>query len=68
MLQEQLVDRHLIDGFLRDVGQAGKEPVLIGLCVQIIAEITEIHFERWIGDDVVEVFQCLAVFMVSTNC
>ena len=34
------------------------------LGVQLIPEITEIHLEWWIGDNVIELFQRLAVPMV----
>jgi hypothetical protein len=57
VLQEELVDGHFVHGLLRDIGHPGKKAFAVLLAVQLIAEIAEIHLERWIADDVVKLFE-----------
>ena len=67
VLQEQLVNFHLVLGFGFNLGNSGKEALFIFFAVQLIAKIAEIHLERWIRDDVVKFFQVLAVFVIGVQ-
>ena len=67
VLQEQLVNFHLVLGFGFNLGNSGKEAFFVFFVVQLIAKIAEIHLERWIRDDVVKFFQVLAVFVIGVQ-
>ena len=67
VLEEELVDGHLVLGLLGDVRHPGEEAFLMVLGVQLVAEIAEIHLEGRIGDDVVELLQRLAVPVVGVE-
>jgi hypothetical protein len=60
VLEEQEVDGHLVLVLLRDVGDAGKEALLIRLRVELVAEVGEVELEGRIRDDVVEAAQGVA--------
>src|SRR5436190_2254686 len=65
MLQKEKIDRHLIFGFLRDLGNPGEEALCIGLRVELVAEVGEVKLERWIAYDVVELLQPRAILVVG---
>ena len=67
VLQEQLVDFHLVRGLGFDLRNPGKEAFLVGFGVQLVAVIAEIQLERRIGDDVIETLQLAAVLMVGVQ-
>ncbi|MOA06971.1 hypothetical protein D3C78_1266420 [compost metagenome] len=65
MLQEQKVNFHFVPVLRLDLWHSGKEALLMLLGIQLVAEIAEIHLERWIADDVVEFLQHLALPMIG---
>ncbi|MNC75784.1 hypothetical protein D3C75_1273780 [compost metagenome] len=67
MLQEKLVDGHLVNGLFGDIRHPSKEAFLMLLAVQLITKITEIHLERWIADNVIEFFKRLTLPMVGVG-
>ena len=65
VLDEEEVDGHLVLVLVGDFGDAGKEARVVGLGVELAANVGEVEFEGRIGDDVVELSQGGAVFVVG---
>ena len=54
VLEEELIDGHLVLGLGGDFGNAGEEALFVGLGVELVAPVGEVELEGRIGNDEVE--------------
>jgi len=62
VLEEEQIDRHLVLGGWRDLGNPGEEALFVRGDIEFVAEVGEIQLEGRIGDDAVEHAQA-AIFL-----
>ncbi len=54
VLDEEQIDGHLVLVLVRHIRNPGEESLVVSLGIEIVPELGEVEFERWIGDDEIE--------------